>query len=92
MRFVQCYSGSLFMTAKKSIWKNFLQGVAWLLFFVGGMACLDGYIGKGWAIRNFTEANRLSAEMGDLCLAVLCGILGVFAMSVANRIRTPQRQ
>ncbi len=73
------------MAAKKSIWKNFLQGAAWLLFFIGGMACLDGDKGKGWAIRSFTGANRLSAEMGDLCLAVLCGLLGIFAMSAANR-------
>lgn len=73
------------MIEKKSIWKSFLQGVAWLLFFVGGMACWDGYTGKGWAVRSFTGVNRLTAEVGDLCLAVLCGILGVLAMSAANR-------
>lgn len=91
MQFVQCYSGTLFMISKKPIWKNFLKGVAWLLFWIGGMACLDGYTGKGWAIRCFTGVNRLSAEMGDLCLAILCGILGVFAMCAAGRIRNPQK-
>lgn len=79
------------MNAKRFTWKVFLDGVAYLLFFIGGMACLDGWIGRGEAVSSFTRENRLSAEIGDLCVALLCAILGVIAMYAANSIQSRKR-
>jgi hypothetical protein len=70
------------MASAKSVLKVFLQGVAWLLFAVAGLAFWVG----GRAIHEFTKKDRTLAEMEGIALSVVCAGLGAFAQSAAEDI------
>ncbi len=78
-------------TFAKSLLKNLLQAMAWLLFVVAGLALWVG----GRAINEFTGTERLLAEVEGIGLAAMCGVLGAFAKAAGkdladaeNRSRT----
>jgi hypothetical protein len=62
--------------------KAFLQGVAWLLFAIAGLAFLWG----GRAISEFARTERTLAEMEGLVLAGMCGALGAWAKTAGDNL------
>jgi hypothetical protein len=78
----------------KSAPRSVLQGVAWLLFAIAGLAFWVG----GRAIHEFARTERMLAEMEGIGLAAVCAGLGAVAKAAAERPaeaeehRTPTQQ
>lgn len=70
------------MVLMKSILKDLLKGVGWLLLTVGGLLFLFG----GRAIHEFAHIDRLVAEMEGIVLAIVIGLLGYAAKSAAQNL------
>jgi len=65
---------SIVIMASRSVRKAFLQGLAWVLFAIAGLAFLVG----GRAISEFGKIDRILAEMLSLFIAAATGALGYF--------------
>jgi hypothetical protein len=69
-------------SATKSALRSLLQGLAWLLFVIAGLAFWVG----GRAINEFAKTERILAEIEGISLAVLCAGLGVVVKAASERL------
>jgi hypothetical protein len=66
----------------KSTLASLLQGLAWLLFAIGGIAFWLG----GRAINEFAKTERILAEMEGIGIAVLCATLGALTKTAGDHL------
>jgi hypothetical protein len=66
----------------KSTAETLLNGAAWLLFIIAGLAFLVG----GRAISQFAKTERMLAEMEGMGIAIACGVLGTLVRIAVKRL------
>ena len=66
---------------------SFFKAAAWLFFAIGGLAFWIG----GRAISEFAGIGRIAAEAEGIGLAVLFGLLGAGARSIATHMDEDDR-
>jgi hypothetical protein len=71
----------------KSTQASLLQGLAWLLFAIAGLAFWIG----GRALHDFAKTDRMLAEMEGIGIAVVCGVLGSLTKAAGDRLAEAQK-
>jgi len=77
---------SIVTAATRSFWKDFLQGLAWVLFAIAVLAFWVG----GSAISEFGKIDRIVAEMLGLLIAAATGALGYVLKNFSDDLGSDQ--
>lgn len=77
---------SIVTAATQSFRKALLQGLAWVLFAIAGLAFLVG----GRAISDFGKIDRIAAEMLGLLIAAVTGALGYVLKNFSDDLGSDQ--